>query len=226
MLPWTPIAGWMGFPYLSQSQGISHTYALGYRLTDNSQEPWTERFNRFKLNQKIAVYGGAKLFYGATPSLMQAIDVDMADTVFVPALSSGETTAKASRAIPYITKKCASLVGADFELGALKKNAHKKIHNLYTAEERGAELDKAEYSSAKLQAGHVFVFDDFVTRGDTLSRIALAVLAENPKAKVYGIALAKTERVAWCPNPTNDQMAAKWGKLWESGEQEARDEAK
>lgn len=226
MVNWAPIADWMGFTYLSQSQGISYAYTLGYRLTDDSQEPWTQQFNRFKANERVAIYGGARLLCGATPGLMQAVGVDMKDSVFVPALSSGETTAKASRAIPLIAKECARLVGAGFELGALQKNAHKKIYNLYTAEERSAELDKAEYKSAKLRAGHVFVFDDFITRGDTLSRIALAVLAANPKAKVYGVALAKTERVAWCPNLTNDQMPAKWSKLWESGEQEARDKAK
>lgn len=218
---WNPVAGWMAFPQLSQNAGITHAYALGYKLKDDPQEPWTKRFSRFKEKDRHAVYGGARLLYGAVPPLIEATGVNMSDTVFIAALSSGETVAKANRAIPYIAAQCAQSVGARFELNALQKNAHKKIHTFFSVEERNAELDKAKYVSAAVGAGHVFVFDDFITRGDTLSRIALAVLAANPDAKVYGVALAKNESVAWCPNPKNDQMSAKWDKLWEQGEQEA-----
>lgn len=218
---WNPVAGWMAFPQLSQNAGITHAYALGYKLKDDGQEPWTKRFSRFKEMDPGAVNGGARLLYGAVPPLIDATGVDLKDTVFIAALSSGETTAQANRAIPYIASQCAGLVGARFELNALQKNAHKKIHTFFSVEERNAELDKAEYVSAPLGAGNIVVFDDFITRGDTLSRIALAILETNPKAKVYGVALAKNESVAWCPNPKNDQMSAKWDKLWEQGEQEA-----
>jgi len=218
---WNPLAGWMAFPQLSQSAGITHAYALGYKLKDDSQEPWTKRFSRFKENESGAVFGAARLLYGAVPALIEATQVDLSDTVFVAALSSGETTAKANRAIPYIASHCAVSLGTRFQLNALQKNPHKKIHTFFSVDERNAELDKAKYVSAKLGARNVFVFDDFITRGDTLSRIALAILEANPKAKVYGVALAKNESVAWCPNPTNDQMPAKWDKLWEKGEQEA-----
>lgn len=221
MIGWSPVAGWMAFPQLSQNAGVTHAYALGYKLKDDAQEPWTKRFTRFKDKDRVATWGAARLLYGAVPPLIQATGVDLNDAVFVAALSSGETVADANRAIPYITSELARTMGARFELKALQKNAHKKIHSFYTVEERNAELDKANYVSAPLGAGHVFVVDDFITRGDTLSRIALAVGAANPNAKVYGIALAKNESVAWCPNPRNDQMAANWDKLWEQGEQEA-----
>ncbi len=222
MLQWAPIAGWMGFPYLSQSAGITHSFALGYRLTDNGQEPWTQRFNRFKANQIGALYGGARLLYAAVPRLIQTMGTDIRDCVFVPALSSSETVAAEKRAIPIIAKETARLVGARFELGALSKNPHGRIHNLYSAESRNAELDKAQYKSTNLGARQVFVFDDFITRGDTLSRIALAIHAANPQVNVYGIALAKTERIDFCPNPTNDQMSAEWNTIWEGGEQETK----
>jgi len=221
LIGWVPIAGWMGFPYLSQNAGITYSYALGYRLKDDGKEIWTQRFNRFKNKEKQATWGAAELFYGAVPRLIKKLGVDVNDTVFIAALSSGETTAAGNRAIPFIAKECAGLVGARFDLKALSKNAHSKIHNFYSIESRNAELDKAEYKSIPLNAKNVFVFDDFITRGDTLSRIALAVLKENPKARVYGIALAKSESLAYCPNPTNDQMNTEWDKLWEQGEQEA-----
>jgi hypothetical protein len=136
-------------------------------------------------------------------------------------LSSGETQADPDRAIPYFADQCAGLVGARSDVGALSKNVHQKIHNFYSAEQRDAELEKAEYKAKKLDAEHVFVFDDFITRGATLSKIATAILEKNPKSKVYGLALAKAERVAWCPNPENDHVPGKWDKLWSQGEEEA-----
>lgn len=108
-----------------------------------------------------------------------------------------------------------------FELDALEKNVHGKIHNLYSVPERNAELDKAKYTSKYLRAKNVFVFDDLITRGDTLSRIAQAVLEANPKSKVYGIALAKNESTPFCPNPDNAHVPAEWDKLWREGEQKA-----
>lgn len=221
VISWNPVAGWMEFPRLSESAGITRAYALGYRLKDNGQELWTSRFTRFKNKDRGAIFGGARLLHGAIAPLIEATGVNVNDAVFIPALSSGETAANANRAIPHIAMQCSRAVGARFELNGLQKKAHKKIHTFFSVEERNAELDKAEYKSAALGARHVFVFDDFITRGDTLSRIALAVLSSNPRAKVYGVALAKNESVAWCPNPANDQMAAEWGKLWEQGEREA-----
>lgn len=113
------------------------------------------------------------------------------------------------------------LIGVRFDIDALTKNAHGKIHNLYSVDGRNAELDKAQYRSKKLDAKSVFVFDDLITRGDTLSRIALAVLEANPTSKVYGIALAKNESTAWCPNPDNAHIPKKWDTLWKQGEREA-----
>lgn len=220
MVYWTPVAGWMGFPYLTCSQGLTHSYTLTYKLTDKTSEAWTSRLIRFKNKDRAAYYGGARLLYAAVPDLIAAIGVDAAKTVFVPALSSGETTADPARSIPYITAQCANSMGIQSDIGALTKNAHKKIHNFYKADQRDEELEKAEYRAKKLDAEHIFVFDDFVTRGATLSKIAVAILEDNPKSKVYGVALAKAERVEWCPNPENDHVPEKWDTIWLNGEQE------
>jgi hypothetical protein len=225
MINWDEIAGWMGFRWLSQSEGITHSYTLGYRFKDDDKEVWTERFNRFKEKDVPALTGGARLLYAAVPKLIQALDVDVADTVFIAALSSGETTADGDRAVPWITKECAGLVGARFEIAALSKNAHQKIHTFYSVVERNAELDKAEYKSKKLKATNVFVFDDFITRGDTLSRIALSILATNPKSSVYGVALAKNESKPYCLNPSNDHMPSEWDDAWRGGEQEEAEDS-
>lgn len=220
MIYYNMVAGWMGFPHLSVSTGLTHSYAIAYRLKDKTNESWTTRFTKFKDKNNRAEWGGATVFYEAVPNLIKHLGVDPNRTVFIPALSSGETTADEKRSIPWIAKESARVCGANYIGTALTKNAHQKIHSIYSAEGRSAELDKANYKSEKMDADHVFIFDDVITRGDTLSRIAMAVLAANPKCSVYGIALAKSESVDYCPNPENDHVPDKWGKLWEQGEQE------
>lgn len=220
MIPHVSVAGWMGFPYLSISQGLTYSYTIAYKLKDSTSEPWTSRFIRFKNKDNPAEWGGATVLYEAVPKLIKELGLDVSETVFVPALSSSETKADPNRAVPWIAKASAGLSGVKYIEDALSKNVHQKIHNIFSADGRSAELDKAKYQSQTLDAKQVFVFDDIITRGDTLSRIALAILEKNPKTKVYGIALAKAESVAYCPNPDNSHVPARWDALWKQGEQE------
>ncbi|MER9302878.1 MULTISPECIES: phosphoribosyltransferase [unclassified Mesorhizobium] len=220
MVYFNKIAGWMGFPHLSVSLGLTYSFTIAYKLKDRTDEKWTAWFIRFKDKNNKAEWGAATVLYDAAPTLIKHLGIDPKRASFIPALSSKETKADPSRSIPWITKECAKTVGAQYSDSILSKNVHQKIHTIYSAEGRSAELDKAKYQSAKIDADHVFVFDDFITRGDTLSRIALAVLAANPKCKVYGIALAKAESVAYCPNPENDHVPARWDTLWGQGERE------
>lgn len=214
------VAGWMGFPYLSICDGLTHSYTIAYKLKNNTEENWTSRFIRFKNKENRSEWGAATVLYEAVPALIKHIGIDPKRAAFIPALSSGETQADHNRSIPWITKVCAKTSGAQYTDTALTKNIHQKIHSIYSADGRTAELAKANYKSDKIDADNVFIFDDFITRGDTLSHIALAVLSENPKCKVYGVALAKNESVAFCPNPANDQVPARWDDLWKQGEQE------
>ncbi len=210
----------MEFPYLTKCVGITRSFTLGYRITDNSSDPWTQRFNRFKNNDVSALYGGAYLLCGGVPDLVKALGLDVSNTAFVTALASGEMTANKDRALPKITRSCAETVGAEFVLNALSKNMHGKIHNLYKEAQRDAELEKADYKSTKIGKTNILVFDDFITRGATQSKIAQAILSANPKSKIYAVALCKAERQAFCPNPQNDHIPAKWNDIWEKGEQQ------
>lgn len=220
MIGFNAKAGWMEFPYLTNSTGLTRTYTLAYKLTDNAGEKWTARFIRFKNKDSKALFGGARLFYAAFPPLFESLQLNGNDSVFVSALSSSEKTADPNRSIPYITSELAAVVGAHVSIGSISKQVHSKIHNLYKADLREAELDKAKYVCGQLPATNVFVFDDFVTRGGTLSRVAQAVKASNPEAKVYGVALAKTERISYCPHPDNSHVSPAWDKIWTDGEKE------
>ncbi|TIW50999.1 MAG: hypothetical protein E5V72_00545 [Mesorhizobium sp.] len=220
MINFNKVVGWMGFPHLTISKGLTCSFAVAYRLKDKTDEKWTARFIRFKDKKNKAEWGAATVLYDAVPALIKHLGVDPKRTTFIPALSSKETKADPNRSIPWIAKGCASIVGAQHTDVALSKDAHQKLHTIYSMDGRSAELDKAKYQCAKIDADHVFVFDDIITRGDTLSHIALAVLATNPQCKVYGIGLAKAESVAYCPNPENDHVPAKWDTLWGQGERE------
>jgi hypothetical protein len=220
MIRFNSKAGWMEFPYLSVSTGMTNTYALAYKLTDDTGEKWTARFIRFKNKDPKAYYGGARLLYAAFPPLLAAMELEGNECAFISALSSSETAAAPERQIPYITSELAKSVGAYSSLAALTKKAHGKLHNLYRADQRDAELDRAQYVCGNLPAANVFVFDDFVTRGGTLSRVAQAVKTSNPSAKVYGVALAKTERVNYCPHPDNSHVPKEWDNAWTGGENE------
>lgn len=211
---------WMQFPALSINAGLTRTFTLAYKLTDVPSETWTERFVRFKANEEKAMYGGARLFYAAFPPLFASLGHSPANSVFLTALSSSETKADRNRLLPYITSELASDLGVHDGIDALSKQPHGKIHNCRNAAERDAELAKAQYVCANLPAPTVFVFDDFVTRGGTFSKIAQAVHHTNPGSTVYGVALAKTERLAWCPNQQNSQVPAKWATVWTDGENE------
>jgi predicted amidophosphoribosyltransferase len=131
-------------------------------------------FTRFKDKNREAFAGGVKMMRHGMPALLATLGIDPAKALFVPALASGETQAKADGQIPVLARRCAETVGAKFELNALSKQAHKPIHGIFNAGDRDAELDKAAYAATKLPANDVFVVDDFITRGSTQSRIAKA----------------------------------------------------
>ncbi len=220
MIHYNSVAGWMEFPWLSVSQGLTATYTIAYKLKDKTGEHWTSRFSRFKNKENKAEWGGAYVMFDAVPDLMKHLGLNMQQTMFLPALSSGEKQADPNRSICWIAKECARVCGANYSDTSLIKNVHQKIHNIYDAGGRSAELDKANYQAVKMQAKNFVVFDDIVTRGDTLSRVALAIHATNPDSTVYGITLAKSESVAYCPNPDNDHVPARWDTLWQKGEQD------
>lgn len=220
IIPYKMIAGWMAFQNLTVCTGLTCSYTIGYRLRDKPNEHWTARFTRFKNNERPALYGGLALFRAAVPHLIKHLNLNPNRVAFIPALSSSETTAAPNRALPQIAKICAQECGVQYHNAALTKQVHQKIHTIYDAQDRAAELEKANYQSTKINADHIFVFDDIITRGDTLSHIAQAILTTNQNAKVYGIAFAKSERIFFCPDPNNNQVPTHWDKLWENGEQQ------
>lgn len=219
MVRWIARHDWMEFPRLSVNTGLDRTFTLAYKLTDKPAEKWSERFGRFKAAERKATVGAARLFYDAFPQMFRSLGLPPRDCVFVSVLSSSETQADPKRAIPFIARELAELVDAREAIAAITKQRHAKIH-LQPAHGRDAELAKAQYVSGQLPGRNVFIFDDFVTRGSTLSKVAQAVHAANPGSTVFGVALAKNERISYCYTNENDHVPVRWNKIWTDGEKE------
>ena len=215
---WNACGKWMHHSHLDGGNDLDGAYTIGYRITDDGADAWTARFNRFKAKDAAAVAGGVTAIGGSMGELLDALGVTAAGATFVPALGSGETRAAPNGPMAILAREAAKATGAQFNHSALSKKVHQPIHGIFDAGAREAELDKAEYVSGKLPGKTVFAFDDLITRGSTLNRIARAIKAANPDAKVYGVALAKTERRAYWGSLTNDHVAKAWSDAWLRGE--------
>lgn len=220
MAGWQALGEWMYFPHLDGAAAdLDGAYTIGYRITDDGADPWTARFNRFKAKDPAAFVGGAHALSAGMPALLKSLGVDPKDTVIVPALGSAETKAASNGQLAKLAVRSAKTTGAQVEVGVLSKRIHKPIHGIFTATEREAELEKANYAASKLKVKNVFVVDDLVTRGSTLSRIATAIKAANPGVRVYGVALAKTDRRSFRGSLDNNHVVKAWDDRWQQGEQ-------
>ena len=196
---WQPFAGWMNFNRLDGSTtALSGCYTVAYRITDEPDD-WSRRLNMFKYKDPDAIRRAKQLVRHAVPPLLAKLSINRSDALFIPALSSGETTASRDGVLTLLAEACAGSVNSIWEMRALSKTAHFPLHKLYNAHARQTELEKANYQAFSHRIGrkHVFVVDDLVTRGETLSRIAEAIQKVRPGGTVRGLVLGKTERKLW-----------------------------
>ena len=209
---------------LAFNDGVSAAFVLGYRLEDQPGDLWSSRFTRFKFDPDDASSAGAaRLMAHAARTLVCALDLSAGRTVFAPALRSAEQSADRTGVLATIAQRCAEATGCRYQPGLLRKNV-----NLPTG--RGALdpafrlllLEDVDYRCAATDADTVFIVDDFVATGKTLSLIAAAVLERNPGTTVYGLALAKPEwhslMLNWYgTDVNNDHIPPEWDKIWRSG---------
>ena len=221
---WNDVHGWMAFDSLDECCGLTQAFTIGYRFTDDHADPWTCRFDRFKAKDRGAVRGGVTVMAYAVRDLVRGLGLDASKTVFVPALSSAETVASEKGVLWRMTQSCAQFAGAGFAGDAITKKAHRPLHKSFTVNSRRKILDMAGFKSNKILADNILIFDDLITRGATMSRIALAMLHPNPQLNIYGVALGKTERWSYIKSwigiaLSNDHVPEKWDRLWRKGEE-------
>lgn len=223
MPSWDNVAGLMCFKRLDGARDLEAAFTLAYRVTDNDTDVWTRRLNKFKGKDKEAVAGAITTLGTALPDLFSALRLDPSRTLFVPALSSGEQTASEGGLLPVVARVLSRKIKASSDHTILKKKAHTSIHNLRSAAEREAELDKAEYVALKACGPIVVIVDDFITRGSTMQRISDAIKKHDSRTAIYGLALGKTDRISWLSGlkngVANDFVPEKWNEEWKNGVQ-------
>ena len=207
---WNAVHGWMDA--LDEDFGLTRAFTIGYRFTDDRADPWTCRFNRFKAQKRGALRGGAAVMRYAVPGLVSGLGLDASKTVFVPALSSGETVASDKGVLWRVTKYCAQFAGAGFAGDAITKKALVRLLHRY----------EAGFKSDRIGANNILIFDDSITRGSTISHIALAILDSNRRVTIYGVALGKTERRSYHRRfdveLSNAHVPQRWDRIWRKGE--------
>ena len=213
---WQPFAGWMDFSRLDGgSPALDRCYAVAYRIT-GEPDTWSHRLNAFKAKDADALRRAHKLVHHAVPPLLSKLGINRSDALFIPALSSGETAASRDGVLTRLAEACAASVNSIWEARALTKTAHAPLHKIYGTSGRQAELAKANYqaNAARIGRKHVFVVDDLVTRGETLSRIAEAIQKVRPGTTVRGLVLGKTERKSWMQTGSNDHVPKSFDEAW------------
>ena len=214
---------WIQAPLSAQSR-IDGAFVLGYRVTGGAPNAWSERFNNFKFGTPLSRTAGIAVMRATMGSLLRqllgGLTVNMQDVTFVPALGSGETMANPDGPVASLALNCANVFGNPFRLNLLSKKPHPSLHGSGgNADERAEIIQNAEYQAGPVVARVVVVFDDFITRGDTLGAIANAVKATNPTVRVYGVAFAKNERVGYIdPATANNHLLPELANLWDHHE--------
>ena len=214
---------------LDVNTGLVNSFAIAYKFTDNydAREQWTNRFKRFKQKEKSTLYGAANLMKTAAPLLVNYLGLDKSKTVFIPALSSSETVALEEGFLSIMARGCAKVANVGFVQDAITKKAHSPLHFYGNKDERREILGEANYKSVRIKAENILIFDDFITRGETLSHIARAIHKANTGIRVYGVCLGKNEsriyqRERFNKEISNDRVPKEWDALWEQGEKQYR----
>ena len=223
MVDWKRCHGWMKYDSLDVNLALSGSFTIGYRFKDGFDE-WTRRFNGFKNGNQAARKGGKNLMTVAIPHLLENMKVDKLKMAFVPALTSREERASNEGVLSWIAEFCGEYFSnADFAREAIRKDAHESLrpHNIA---KRQVILDAANFRAGRIDAEIIFVIDDFITTGSTLSRIARTIRASNREVEyIYGIAFGKNETLEFHRNRhntelTNDHVPDEWADEWKRGE--------
>lgn len=100
-----------------------------------------------------------------------------------------------------------------------QKGTRPIVISRYRRRERERELANAGYSATRIAARNILLFDDFITRGATLSAVASVIRRTNKThVRIFGVALGKNERVAYLKEhgreASNDHVRLEWLKKW------------
>jgi hypothetical protein len=195
-------------------------YTLGFKLKDNTAEPWTSRFVDFKAGHQPAVRAGAATLATALQSLNFA---GWGRVVTLGAISSGDTTLSPNSPVHSLCETVSRAQRWEWVQDVLTKRMHRSLHNLRGGfGERDAEVMHA-YSATKIAGnpGIVVIIDDFLTRGATAADIRRAINSSNPGWHFACLSLGKTEtmgfwRERWNFSISNSHIPLSLSTVWDS----------
>ena len=211
---------------LTFDDSVTAAFTLGYRIEDRPEDEWSARFTKYKFGPDDASTEGAtRLMAYAARILVRGLGLDPSRTVFAPALRSTEKIADQDGTLALLASRCAET--CRYQPGLLQKEAHLPTGRggLYP-EFRGLLVEDADYRSTSTDADVIFIVDDFIATGKTLSLAATAVLERNPHTTVYGFALSKPEwhglLLDWHGvDVNNDHIPAHWSSIWSASASQA-----
>ena len=211
--------GWLYFKELDYGHPIDGAFAIGYRILDDQDELWSRRFLSLKDGTVDSRKAALAVMRVAMPVLLDTLGLDGEDVTFAPALRSHERTASTSGMISILAGYCAAHWSSAFSPGLLSKQPHESLHiPRKSVPERRAILEKADYRADNVTTAYVFVVDDLITTGLTLSYIAGAIKNQNPEVKVYGLAAGKhayQSHFSSVGQPSaNSHIRPEWNRLW------------
>lgn len=192
------------------NHNLAGALTLGYRLTDDPNDPWTRRFNGFKAGDSTAVQLATVTMHEALRRIELLHKYPANQVLAVCALPSGSTTMPSHHPVYWLTQCVAGALGWQFRPDLLSKRAHKKLHFCQGAFTRDAEVRGAYTCAAEvadLGANLVLVFDDLVTRGSTMEDAARAIKLHR-SAPVIGVALGRTARLNYQVGASNAHLHA------------------
>ena len=204
---------------LTFNDGLAAAFTVGYRLEDRPEDTWSARFTKFKFDSSDALTkGAARLMAHAARILVRGLGLDPSRTVFTPALRSIEKIADLNGVIALLASSCAG--ACRYQPRLLQKEVHLPTGRggLYP-EFRAMLVEGASYCSDSTDADTIFIVDDFIATGKTLSLAATAIKERNPNTTVYGFALAKPEwhnmMLEWYDmDVSNDHIPPHWSSIW------------
>ena len=207
--------GYLSFGSLDVAGGLEAAYAVGYRLLDQPDDVWTERFVQFKEGPPSAAEAGIRLVGRMARRILSARGIKPRDVTFIPALTSLETFADANGKLSRAAKHSAEILGAHYRHDLLSKRPHISLHgeNL-SRQERQHTVAGADFQCRGSVGSHLILVDDFITTGSTLQQWTSAIRVSNPECVVLAMSLAKNERRSFEPKASNGHLDSEMDATW------------
>jgi hypothetical protein len=205
------------FDRLSDSFEIRGVLTVGWRFSDRLDDPWSDRFNRFKFGD----LRDARASNALAVEALALIDWSgFKGTVGVTAaLSSGAEVLSPNSRLSRLSRYVADNVRIRWYGDILRKKVHRALHTMSGSTNRAAEVG-GKYTCTKVPDCQLLVVcDDFATTGRTISEVARAIHVMNKSVQVMGFALAKNEKLSYAGAQgvtlSNSHIPALWATQWD-----------